>query len=80
MEINPNHELILNMNLIRKKNPKFASLAARNFLDAVMTQAGIPFPISDTISRSFDLINTAMELKIEANDEPSMPKVKKPSR
>jgi hypothetical protein len=62
MEVNPNHEIIVNLNQIRKKDPQFASLLSRILLDNVFTQAGIPFQISDGVSRNFELMSKTMKM------------------
>jgi HSP90 family molecular chaperone len=44
-ELNASHPIVVNLNQLRKTNKEAASLVAKQLLDNVMVQSGIPFAI-----------------------------------
>ena len=63
LEINPNHPLLVKINLTRKRDPEIAKLCTRLLFDNVLNQAGIPSPTGDTVGRTYKLMETALDLK-----------------
>lgn len=57
LEINPSHPIIVKLNELRKKDSKRASQVAGQLMDNVMLSSGIPFNITDSAGRNFDILN-----------------------
>ena len=53
VEINPSHELIVNLNILRKEDPKVASLTIKQAYDTTLIQSGIPLQNTDFSKRTF---------------------------
>lgn len=70
LELNTGHPVIVNLNLLRKKNKVAASLVARQMLDNVMIASGIPFNIQDGTERQYKMINNYLELALNHEDSP----------
>ena len=51
LELNAAHPIIVNLNQLRKTNKVAATLVAKQLLDNVMVQSGIPFNINDGTDR-----------------------------
>lgn len=63
MEINPNHTIMVKLNRVRKTDPKTASLLLREVFDNVMLQSGIPFDISKSTERSYQVLEMLLDFK-----------------
>jgi TNF receptor-associated protein 1 len=57
LELNAAHPIIVNLNQLRKTNKVVATLVAKQLLDNVMVQSGIPFNINDGTDRQYKLIS-----------------------
>ena len=57
LEINPKHPIIVKLNELRKVNPKRASQLAHQVMDNVLLSSGIPFNLTDSVKRNFDVLN-----------------------
>jgi HSP90 family molecular chaperone len=57
LELNAAHPIIVNLNQLRKTNKVAATLVAKQLLDNVMVQSGIPFNINDGTERQYKLIS-----------------------
>ncbi len=57
LELNAAHPIIVNLNQLRKTNKVAATLVAKQLLDNVMVQSGIPFNINDGTDRQYKLIS-----------------------
>jgi HSP90 family molecular chaperone len=72
LELNPSHPLIVNLNQLRKGGDrKNCSLVARQLLDNVLTQTGIPYNFQDSVSRQYSLLSNYVELLVEGKDKGS---------
>ena len=58
VEINPSHDLIVNINTLRKEEPKIASLTIKQLFDTALLHAGLPLQNADFAKRSFSLLKT----------------------
>lgn len=65
LELNAAHPIVVNLNQLRKSNKEAASLVARQLLDNVMVQSGIPFNMQDGTDRQYKLLNSYLELMVE---------------
>lgn len=65
LELNAAHPIVVNLNQLRKSNKVAASLVAKQLLDNVMVQSGIPFNINDGTDRQYKLISQFLELMVE---------------
>lgn len=65
LELNAAHPIVVNLNQLRKTNKEAASLVARQLLDNVMVQSGIPFNMQDGTERQYKLLNHFLELLVE---------------
>jgi TNF receptor-associated protein 1 len=70
VEINPSHEFIVNLNQLRKEEPKLASQTIKQAYDTTLIQSGIPLQNNDFAKRSFSLLKTLVNdrLKIHKNE------------
>jgi HSP90 family molecular chaperone len=50
-EVNPNHELIIKLNTLRKANPQFASTLMKQLLDNTMLTAGVQTDLKQFVNR-----------------------------
>ena len=73
VEINPSHELIVNLNILRKEDPKVASLTIKQAYDTTLIQSGIPLQNTDFSKRTFTLLKTLVNdrLKIHQSEQES---------
>lgn len=61
--MNAGHPLIVNLNKLRKTNDKkLASLVARQMLDNVLAQSGIPYDVREGTERQYDVLEKYVEL------------------
>jgi TNF receptor-associated protein 1 len=58
VEINPSHDLIINVNLLRKEEPKIASMTIKQLFDTSLLHAGLPLQNADFAKRTFTLLKT----------------------
>jgi HSP90 family molecular chaperone len=58
VEINPSHELITNLNKLRKQDPKISSLVIKQIFDTALFQAGIAITNIDFAKRNFKVLKT----------------------
>jgi TNF receptor-associated protein 1 len=58
VEINPSHDLIVNINLLRKEEPKIASMTIKQLFDTSLLHAGLPLQNADFAKRTFTLLKT----------------------
>ena len=74
VEINPSNELILNINLLRKEEPKIASMTIKQLFDTALLHAGLPLQNADFAKRSFTLLKTLVGDRVKRQgvvvDEP----------
>jgi len=61
LEINPNHELIVSLNEVRKSDPKLGSLVAQQILDNALLLAGINRNPQVLVNRVNRLMTTALK-------------------
>ena len=67
-EINPNHEIIINLNKLRKEDPKLASMSIKQLFDAAILQSNLPVSNKDYIKRTQHLIKALLDLKFNQYD------------
>jgi len=68
LELNAAHPLVVNLNALRKKDQKAAGLVARQLLDNVMVESGIPFNIQAGTERQYTLLNNYLDLLVNNDD------------
>ena len=71
LELNAAHPIVVNLNQLRKHDKKTAKLVARQFLDNVLVQSGIPFDLQAGCDRQFKLIDSFLELTVNSLDSGS---------
>lgn len=62
-EINPNNDIIVNINRLRKEDPRLASLAVKQLFDAALLQSNLPINNKDYVKRSQGVIKAVLDLK-----------------
>lgn len=62
LEINPNHPLVTKLNQLRKKDPKKASLIAKQMMDSVLAFSGVPYNLQDSTKRNLDIMNDYLNI------------------
>lgn len=66
LEINAAHPIIVNLNQLRKTNKVMASLVAKQLLDNVMIQSGIPYDMNEGIDRRYKMITQFLEMTTDS--------------
>ena len=56
LEINQFHPVIVELNNLRKTEPKMATLIAKQLLDTGLLQANLPLPNKDFVKRNFNIL------------------------
>ncbi len=74
VEINPSNDLIVNLNQLRKSNPRLASLALKQLYETGLMQSGIPFNNKDMIQRNYKILTHLFER--ESNNPAAQEEVK----
>ena len=64
LELNAAHPIVVNLNQLRKVNKVAAQLVARQFLDNVLVQSGVPFDLQAGTARQFKLLASYLELSV----------------
>jgi len=67
LEINVYHPIIVNLNKVRKHNSKQGVKLAKQLLDQVMLQSGIPFNLQESMARNLEIMEGY--LKVLANEK-----------
>jgi len=62
-EINPNHEIIMNINRLRKEDPRLASLTIKQLYDAAILQSNLPIQNKDYVKRTQHILKALLDLK-----------------
>ena len=62
LEINPTHPIVIKLNSLRKKDSKTAGLIAKQFLDNVLMNSGIPYNMQESTNRNLNLLNNYLNL------------------
>ena len=57
LEINPNHPIIVKLNLLWKTNQAIASLCVKQLVDNVFISSGIPMDLHMTCERTFKILD-----------------------
>lgn len=75
VEINPSHNLILNLNTLRKEDPRIASMSIKHLFDTAVLHSGMPLQSQDFAKRTYKLINTLLNDRLNSQtaqivDEP----------
>lgn len=65
LEINPNHSMILKLNLLRKKDPKKASMVSKQLLDNVLLASGVPHDLQSGAERNLKVLDDYLQLKVD---------------
>jgi TNF receptor-associated protein 1 len=73
VELNPSHEVIVNLNKIRKEDPKVASLVCKNLYDTALLQSNIPIQNKEFTKRSFQLMKLLMSTRLANKIESEEP-------
>jgi len=61
--LNAGHPLVVNLNKLRKTDDKkLASLIARQMLDNVLAQSGIPYDVREGTERQYEVLEKYVEL------------------
>ena len=76
LEINPANSIIVNLNHLRKADPKLASLVSKQLLDNVMMVSGIPFDAAKASERSYNVIDKILDAHLQSTDERAGRKLK----
>ena len=63
-EINPNHEIIININKLRKEDPRLASLSIKQLFDASILQSNLPIQNKDYVKRTQLILKALLDLKL----------------
>jgi HSP90 family molecular chaperone len=73
VEINPSHEIVVNLNKLRKEDPIIAGLTVKQLYDTALLQANIPLHNNEFVRRSFTLIKTLLSDRIAHNANQPQP-------
>jgi TNF receptor-associated protein 1 len=76
-EINPDHEIIININKLRKEDPKLASLSVKQLFDSALFQANLPVNNKDYVRRTHNLVKACLELKFNEYKSVGEPKIER---
>lgn len=63
-EINPNNEIIININRLRKEDPRLASLSIKQLFDAAVLQSNLPITNRDYVKRTQSILKALLDLKL----------------
>lgn len=69
LEINPSHEIIMNLNQLRKQDNKTASLILKLIFDAGLSQSNLGILNKEFTKRSFSIAQQFISLKIDNNQD-----------
>ena len=69
----------MNLNHVRKLNPKLASLLSKQLLDNILLQSGVPFETQKATERSYQVIEQVLDSHLNANDDRATRKLKEPT-
>ncbi len=58
----------MNLNYLRKKNPQLAGLVSQQMLDNVFIQSGIPFDMSKSSKRGYQLMEKMLDANLEVQE------------
>jgi len=61
LEINASHPTIINLNILRKESPAFATEVSQVFLDQVMTSSNIPFDARNSFEQSQSIMEAYLD-------------------
>lgn len=70
LEINPANSIIVNLNHLRKTDPKLASVLTKQLLDNVMLVSGVPFDTQRATERSYTLIEKVLDAHLSSEERP----------
>jgi len=76
LEINPANSIIVNLNYLRKTDPKLASIVSKQLLDNVMLQSGTPFDTVKATERSYTLIEKVLDSHLSQSSDKATRKLK----
>ena len=68
----------MNLNQLRKTDPKLASMLTKQLLDNVMLVSGIPFDTVNATERSYNLIEKVLDSHLGSEERPGR-KLKEPA-
>lgn len=63
-EINPNNDIIVNINKLRKEDPRLASLSIKQLFDAAVLQSNLPISNKDYVKRTQTILKALLDLKL----------------
>ena len=67
LEINASHPTIVNLNILRKEAPEFATEVSQVFLESVLTSSNIPFDTKESFAKNQmvmeEYLNESISLK-----------------
>jgi hypothetical protein len=63
-EINPTNEIIVNINRLRKEDPRLASLSIKQLFDAAVLQSNLPITNRDYVKRTQNILKALLDLKL----------------
>jgi HSP90 family molecular chaperone len=72
-EINPNHELIVKLNQLRKVDPQVASLLVRQLLDNTMIASGMLNDSKNFVDRVYRLMNLVLDTRSQKPEKKAEP-------
>jgi TNF receptor-associated protein 1 len=64
VEINPSSEVIINLNTMRKEDPKVASLVVKTLYDTALLQSNIPIQNKEFTKRTFQIMKMFMNERL----------------
>ncbi len=65
LEINPNHPLIVKLNQIRKTDQKVGTLVAKQLLDTVFLNAGLPIDVGTSVNRTYAIMDKYLDDRLD---------------
>ena len=64
LEINPNHELIVKLNKIRKDDQDTAIMVAHQLIDSVFMGAGLPVDFNEVSERNYSILSEYLDNRL----------------
>ena len=65
LEINPNHELIVKLNKIRKDDQDTAIMVAHQLIDSVFMGAGLPVDFNEVSERNYSILSEYLDNRLQ---------------
>lgn len=76
LEINPANSIIVNLNHLRKTDPKLASMVSKQVLNNVMMVSGVPFDPVRSTELSYNILERVLDANLQSAEDRAGRKIK----